>query len=151
MAEPPFDVGRAHRWFAVELNNLCWELVEKPDRTQAENERMIHAAHAACFHWLEAGTPLNHLRAQVLLATAYAKAGLAEAAVRHAERTLSLSEEAGETQSAFDRATVHGCASCALAIAGRFDEAQVQYRLAQSAAAELEDAGEKQVFERLYP
>ena len=39
---------------------------------------MIHAAHGACFHWLAAGDLLNHLRAQCLLATAYAKAGLAE-------------------------------------------------------------------------
>jgi hypothetical protein len=33
-------------------------------------ERMIHAAHAACFHWLQVGSLLNHLRAECLLATA---------------------------------------------------------------------------------
>ena len=34
MTQPPFDVQRAHRWFAVELNNLAWEIVEADSRTE---------------------------------------------------------------------------------------------------------------------
>src|SRR5688572_250021 len=113
MAEPPFDVTRAHRWFAVELNNLAWELVEAPERSAADVGRMIDAAHGGCFHWLQVGDPLNRLRAQCLLAPAYAKAGLVGEAVRHAQRCLELSREAGDTQSAFDRATAHGSAAVA--------------------------------------
>src|SRR5262249_26385540 len=113
MAEPPFDVSRAHRWFAVELNNFAWDLVEKPERSADDVDRMIHAAHGACYHWLHAGNLLNHLRAQCLLATAYAAAGLPEPAVRHARRCLQLSEEAGDSQTTFDRATAHGSAALA--------------------------------------
>src|SRR5687768_7578725 len=90
MAEAPFDVARAHRWFAVELNNVAWELVEARERSTADAERMIHAAHGACFHWLQVGDLLNHLRAQCLITTAYLKAGIAEAAVRHATHCLEL-------------------------------------------------------------
>src|SRR5688572_3808946 len=92
MTTPPFDVERAHRWFAIELNNLTWGLVEAAERSPDDVEKMIHAAHGACFHWLQVGNLLNHLRAQCLLATVYAKAGLAESAVRHAEKCLQLSE-----------------------------------------------------------
>ena len=53
-------------------------------------------------------TVLNHLRAQCLIATAYAKASLAEAAVRHAEKCLALGAAAGERQAPFDRAMAHG-------------------------------------------
>jgi hypothetical protein len=151
MATPPFDVKVAHRWFAVELNNLAWDLVEAAERSPADVERMIHAAHGACFHWLEVGDLLNHLRAQCLLATAYAKAGLADAAVRHAERCLGLSTEAGDRQTALDRATAHGCASLAFAMAGRTDDAPAQHELARSAAAGFDDPSEMPAFERLYP
>ena len=149
MADAPFDIKRAHRWFAVELNNIAWDLLEAPRRSPADNERMIHAAHAACYHWLEAGNLLNHLRAQCLLATAYSKAGLPEAAVRHADRCLALSDEAGETQTAFDRAAAHGCASLAYSFAGRSADARAEYEMA--AAAKFDDPGELAVFQRLYP
>lgn len=151
MTAAPFDVNRAHRWFAVELNNVAWELAEADERSAADVERMIHAAHGACFHWLEVGDLLNHLRAQCLLATAYAKAGLAEAAVRHAQRCLGLSREADQRQTAFDRATAHGCASAAFMVAGRIDQARAEHQLARSAAAGFDDPSEMPVFERLYP
>lgn len=151
MVEPPFDLPRAHRWFAIELNNLAWGLVESESRSPADVERMIHAAHGACFHWLEVGTPLNHLRAQCLLATAYAKVELAEAAVRHAERCLELSREVGDAQTAFDRATAHGCASVAYGLAGRLGEARKQHELARSSASGLEDPADRDVVDRLYP
>ena len=164
MADAPFtDLQRAHRWFAVEMNNLAWDLIEAAGRSPAgtpppaDAERMIHAAHAACIHWQSAGgTPLNELRAQCLLATAYARAGLAESAVRHAERCLALTREldgrgggdGGPTP--FDRATAHGCAAAAYHLSGRSDEAAAQSRLARGAAAGLADADDRQVFERLY-
>lgn len=151
MNTPPFDEPRAHRWFAVELNNLAWELVEAGQRSPADNERMIHAAHGACFHWQQVGNLLNHVRAQCLLATAYVRAGLPESAVRHAERCLSLSREAGDTQTAFDRATAHGCASVAYSLAGRRDDAVSQHHLARAAAEHSDDPSERPVFERLYP
>jgi hypothetical protein len=151
MNNPPFDLATAHRWFAVELNNVAWELVEAPQRSPEEIERMIHAAHGACYFWLQGGDLLNHLRAQCLLATAYHAAGMGREAVRHAERCLEMSQEAGDRQTAFDRATAHGCASRAYALSNHFGSARRHYELAKAAAAGFTDAEEKQVFERLYP
>ena len=151
MTDTPFDAQRAHRWFAVECNNQTWDLVEAESRTPEQVEQMIHGAHAACFHWLAAGSLLNHLRAQNLLATAYVAAGLAEAAVRHAERCLALSQEAGDSQSAFDRATAHGCASAAYQLNSQADLAQQQYALAKGAADTLEEADDRALFDKLYP
>jgi hypothetical protein len=75
MPTAPFDESRAHRWFAVEFNNLAWDLLEKPDRTAEDDERLRHAAHAACLHWQATGSVLNDLRAHVLLTTTYAHLG----------------------------------------------------------------------------
>jgi hypothetical protein len=150
MTEPPFDLARAHRWFAVECNNLAWELVEAPNRSPEDVERMLHAAHAAYFHWRQVGTLLNHLRAECLLATAYAVAGLAEPAGRHAERCLALSVQAGDEQTLFDRATAHGAAAKAYALAGRPQEASAHQRRAAEAAVHLDDPNDRRVFEALY-
>jgi hypothetical protein len=148
---PPFDVSVAHRWFAVELNNSAWDLVEAPQRTPEEVERMIHAAHAACFHWAQAGTLLNQLRAACLLATAYAKAGIAERAVSYAERCLALSDELGSDQTSFDIASAHGCASAAYRLAGRMDDARKQYGLMCGNIEPFEDEADAAAFDRLYP
>ena len=150
MNTPPFDLAVAQRWFAVELNNLAWDLVETATLSEAQAQRMIHAAHAACYFWIEAGDLLNHLRAQNLLATAYAKAGRGEAAVYHAEKCVDLSLEAGDTQTDFDRAVAYGCADSACRAAGKIELARNYRAQAVELSRKLTDADEKSVFDRLY-
>ncbi|MFN0019032.1 MAG: hypothetical protein ACKVP0_12280 [Pirellulaceae bacterium] len=68
MADAPFDLAKAQRWFAIECNNAAWELLDKPGRTADETERLLHVAHASVHHWLAAGNAMNQLRGVVLLA-----------------------------------------------------------------------------------
>jgi hypothetical protein len=150
MAEAPFDLPLAQRWFAVELNNLTWDLLEKRNRTADETERMLHAAHASVHHWLAVGNDLHRLRGMVLLANVYAGAGLAEGALRYAEHALALSDAAAETQSPFDRATALAAASWAHAVSGDEARSRQFLDLAQQAAARL-DPDERLVFDRLCP
>jgi len=150
MAEAPFDLSRAHRWFAVECNNAAWDLLERPIRTVDETERMLHAAHASVHHWSAVGDDLNRLRGMVLLANVYAGASLAEGATRFAEQALSLSNAAGETQSAFDRATTLAAASRAHSVSGDGARANEFFALALQAAEKLEP-DERAVFDQLCP
>jgi hypothetical protein len=149
MSEAPFDLAKAHRWFAVEYNNQAWDLVERPSRTADETEQMIHAAHAALLHWQAIGTALNRQRGENLLATVYVAAGDAGAAVRHGERCLSLSVQNAQEESPFDRATALGCAAQAHALVGDSAQADRLRTLAKAAAAAL-DADDRAVFEKLY-
>jgi hypothetical protein len=151
MAETPINVERANRWFAVEFNNRAWELVEAAKRSAEETEQMIHAAHAACVHWLAVGNDLNHLRAQCLLATAYAAGGFGEAAVRHAVKCLELCQAAGNEATTFDRATELGCASIAYACAGQMELGKQFYEQSLVVAAKFEDAEDRAVFDKFYP
>jgi hypothetical protein len=150
VAEAPFDISQAHRWFAVEANNQSWSLLEAATRSAADIEEMIDAAHTAAWHWRRVGSALNELRAQTLLTTAYCVAARGESAVRHAEKLLKLSEPAGSEQTEFDRACAHGAASLAFRIALRPKEAAEQYALASEAAKQLTEREEKEVFRRLY-
>ena len=53
-----------HQKFAVDLFNLTWSLLDKKDRTQEEDDKMIHAVHASRFHWGEIGKPLHFERGE---------------------------------------------------------------------------------------
>ena len=59
MAEQTFSPNEAHRWFAVEMNNQAWDLLESDSRTDQDNEVLRNTAHAAWRHWWEVGTPTN--------------------------------------------------------------------------------------------
>jgi tetratricopeptide (TPR) repeat protein len=110
---------------------------------------MIHAAHAACFHWLHVGNALHQQRAQCLLTTVYVRLGYAEAALRHAKKCLELSRETGSEQSAFDRATTYGAAAKAYMLAQQTERADELWQSAIEEAAAL-DAEDGKVFQRLY-
>ena len=42
------------RRLGVELYNSSWTLMEKPDRTPEEDDRLVHHVHASMYHWLQA-------------------------------------------------------------------------------------------------
>ena len=84
-----------HKQLGAKLNSLVWELLEKPDRLPEDNERMLHAAHASCYHWLEVGAPANHARGEWLISRVYAVLNKPEPALHLARRCLELCEEHG--------------------------------------------------------
>jgi len=88
----PFDPLPAHHWFAAECFNTTWELIEKPDRTDADIEEMIHRAHASRYHWGHAKdcTPHNLAVGTWQLSRVYALAGLLDEAERYARQYLTL-------------------------------------------------------------
>jgi predicted enzyme related to lactoylglutathione lyase len=90
MAERPdaADIARWHRYFAVECNNRAWALADAAERTDAQVEELVHAAHAAALHWSQVGTELNSARAELLLAHALALAGDGTPALRYARRSF---------------------------------------------------------------
>jgi len=49
--EPIFDLKEAHKYFSAACFNKAWELVEKEDRTQEEDEEMIQLSLASTWHW----------------------------------------------------------------------------------------------------
>jgi hypothetical protein len=97
------------------------------------------------------GAPLNHQRAQCLIATAYVAANLPDAALRHAERCLALSAAAGAEQTPFDLATAFGCAARAYAIAGQAERASELFTKARSYAEQFDHPKDQALFEKLYP
>ncbi len=80
MAEAPFEIPKAHRWFGIQLNNSTMDALDAGLVTAETAEPYIHAAHASCHHWMQVGTVANHGRGEFAVASVYAAAGLGEAA-----------------------------------------------------------------------
>lgn len=90
----PVDQRRAHRVFSADCFNRTWELLDRTDRSAADDEQMAHLAHASLWHWTqrEDGTAQNLSVGYWLLARVYAAAGQGENATRYANRCLELSQ-----------------------------------------------------------
>ncbi|MBW3540832.1 MAG: hypothetical protein KY476_11225 [Planctomycetes bacterium] len=147
MTSASFDVPAADRWFAAAINNGTWDLLEKPDRSADDNARMLHAAHAACHHWLQVGTAVNHQRALCVVAFVYAELGHGDLALQFAERCRELTEAHAAEMADFDLAFAQEALARAHAAAGRRDEAARFRQLAQIAGAAIADDEDRQIFE----
>jgi hypothetical protein len=145
--EQTFTETEAHRYFAIQFNSETWNLLEKAGRTKEEDERMVCAAFASCRHWLEAGTAVHHQRGEWLIARVYAMLGLGEAALRHAERCLELTEQHADEMQDFDLAYAYEAAARASAIAGSRERAGKYLALAEEAAMAIADERSKQIFD----
>ena len=135
-----------HEAFAKETNGEVWQLLEKPDRSPADDEQMIHAAHASCYHWHLAGTPLHHQRGEWLIARVYTVLGYREAAERHAHRCLSLTETHRDLMQDFDLAFAHELAARTAALAEDRPRATEFIGKARAAGLGIADAEDRKVF-----
>jgi hypothetical protein len=82
-----------HRWFAVELNNGTWDVLDaglSESSPREEREQALYAAYASTYHWLQAGNVANHGRGEYLIASVAAAIGQLDLASRHAERCAEL-------------------------------------------------------------
>ena len=144
--EEKYTEEEAHRLFAGKLNGEVWGLLEKPDRSQAEDELMVHTAHASCCHWLKVGTGLHHQRAEWMIARVYSELVMAEAALRHARRCQELTKEHAELMEDFDQAYAHEGMARANAVAGNSEEAQKYMELAEQAGQAIADEESRKFF-----
>jgi hypothetical protein len=53
-----------HGGLGAALFNRTWELIGKEDRTPADDDRMLHMAHASRYHWGEVGSAANLVRGE---------------------------------------------------------------------------------------
>jgi hypothetical protein len=133
-----------HQAFARSLNGLVWRLLARTGRTAADDARMVDAAHAAQYHWREAGGP-PATRGEWLVSHVYAVLGRPEPALHHARRCLELAgTEAGVAD--FDHAYAAEAMARALACAGDLDRAAAWHSRATAAGATITDDEDRKLF-----
>lgn len=144
--EARYRLDEANEIFAKKINHRVWELLDKGDRAPAEDEEMIHAAHASLYHWLSAGTAVHHQRGEWLVARVYTVLGISSEALRHAERCLVLTHDNPQLMADFDRAYAYESVARAQALAGNRQAAETYRELARAAGEQIADKEDRQIF-----
>ena len=129
------------------LFNHMWGLLEKPDRTAADDDEMVHAAHASAYHWMQAGTVANRVRSEWQCSRVYAVLGRAEPALHHARRCLELAESAPSELEEFDLPFAFEAMARAHAVAGNEAEAREWLARARAAGEEIGDEDDRALLE----
>ncbi|HEY1620417.1 MAG TPA: hypothetical protein VGG25_22530 [Streptosporangiaceae bacterium] len=85
------------RMLAGQLFNETWRLLDRANRDQADDDRMLYAAYAARYHWGQVpdATPAHLARGEWQVSRVCAVLGRAEPAVFHARRVLEICQRNG--------------------------------------------------------
>lgn len=148
----PEETAAWRRRFAADANNTGWSLVEAVDRSAAQTDEMIDAAHASVHLWSTIGTELHRARGQMLLAIAHGLAGHGAQAMRYATACLGYfsSHECPDWEIAF----THAAMACAAHAAGNAGLHATHYAEAERLGMRIADVGDRvfsRTFERIPP
>lgn len=92
--ESPFDLEKAHRWFAIETNNVTRDLLEKAERTCEDNRNLVNTAHTSARHSVKADDETKVAHTACMVENAHAQA------TKAAGETEKVTDSGG--QSVFD-------------------------------------------------
>ncbi len=135
--------AEAERQLAADLFNSTWTLIEAAERTPAQDDEMLHMAHASRHHWGRVGTAANLARGEWQCSRVYAILGRAEPALHHAQRCLDLCLANPEDLADFDRPFAHEALARAYAVAGDEQHARHHLSRARELAASIEDPDDR--------
>lgn len=135
------------RLFAVETNNLAWDLISKPGKlTIDEAEEMISAAFASLFHWSAVGKPINRGRAYGTIARALVKANNESMlALNYAKKYRALCD--GEDAEDWDVVFAEAAIARAFGAIGNEAEARSHKAIAVEAMSRIEVEEDRKICE----
>ncbi len=139
----PEELATCQRRIAARANNKAWELSEKLNRTPAEDQEMLHAAHAAMHLWSIVGNENNKAHAEQLLAHVYALHGDATRAEQYFQgpRAFFASGQCEAWEVAISRTIAANVAACV----GDVGEHKTLYLEAASLIAALPGAEDREI------
>lgn len=140
-AEKTYTEREAHRKFAAEFFNGVWTLLEKEVRTPAEDDQMLHGAHASRYHWSFVGDASNLGIGEWQVSRVYSVLGRPEPAAYHARRYLELATVHG--LGPFHVGFAHEALARAAAVAGDASACEAHLRQAREQGAQVEDEEER--------
>jgi len=136
---PPDLAPEAHRALGAGLYNRTWDLLAIEGRTPAQDDELVHTAHASAWHWSRVGNAANAARAHWLCSRVYAVLGRGEPAVHHARRANEILAAGGEGIEDWDAAAAAEAMARALVVSGDRAGAAAWKARARAALATIAD------------
>ena len=131
------DNQKLHHYMGIEMNIQTWSLLEKKDRSEQDDMRMVMFAKASLFHWKLSPKfqPVNEQRGEWMISRVYSVLGKGEETLIHAEKTMGLTKKHGLKD--FDLAYAYECLARAYAVSGNKKESKIWYEKAKQARKAL--------------
>lgn len=142
MSEKQVITNEIYRQLAKELFNQTWALLDNTDRSENEDDLMIHTSHASRYHWGQIGTPLEFERGEWQISRVYAVLERSEPALYHARRCLEICK--ANTIGDFDLAFAYEAMARAYSVAKNVPECERYLKLAEAACDRIEDKGNRE-------
>jgi hypothetical protein len=142
------DIRKWDRWFAAEFNGQAWDLSEQAERTPAEAEKMLHAAHAAAVHWSRIGTELHAARADLLLAQVHAILRNGTFAMTYAQRSFNYLTSIDSPD--WELAFAHAILAHAALAAGEQPLYLERHATASALGEAIADPEDKEIFDKTF-
>ena len=133
-----FDQAAAHKYFSANCFNKAWDLIDKEQRTQEEDEQMIRLSLASHYHWTQrpdysnAGASIGYWQTSRI----YAILGQAQNAMRYGQLCLEASQ--GDDIEPFFLGYAYEALARAAAVAGNHQAMNTYLDNARAAANEVE-------------
>lgn len=145
MDSPDLDPN-IHHYLGIELNMQVWDLINKNDRDQSDNNRMIAFAMGSLYHWQNSPhfTPVNAQRGEWLISRVFALLNSPERALEHAHKCWKITEE--QDLKGFDLAYSYEALARAYALNGDLDNFRKYYGLAKEEGEKLDDEEDRRLF-----
>jgi hypothetical protein len=146
--EPILLDATQHRAEAVALFNAVWEMLDAPERSPADDDHMVHAAHASAWHWSQAGELGGDQQRAVgewQCSRVYAVLGRSEPALHHARASLAICQETGLGDWVI--AAAYEALARAAAVAGDAEEARTWLATARAAVDAIADPEDREVID----
>ena len=89
------DEQKMHHYMGIEMNIQTWNLLEKENRDEQDDRRMVNFAQASLYHWRKSHKyePVNEQRGKWMLSLVYAVLGKGKEALSYANEVLRLVNE----------------------------------------------------------
>ena len=135
-----------HQSLAINLNQETWGLLEREDRTDNDDQRMITFAKGSLYHWQRSPNcrPVNHQRGEWLISHVYAVLNRGKEALFHAEICMDITMN--ESLIDFDLAYAYECKARAYAALDSPQKMNKCYSNAKASGGKIKKNKDKKLF-----
>ena len=130
----------------IEMNIQTWNLLDKKDRSEQDDLRMVIFAKSSLYHWKKSPKfqPVNEQRGEWMISHVYAVLGKSEKALAHAKKTMGLTEKHGFKD--FDLAYAYESMARGYAASGKKKKCRDYWQKARNVGDLILDEKDKEIF-----
>lgn len=142
-----FTLEEGHQKFAKNIFNGIWKLLEKSDRSAADDEEMLMRAFASAYHWKQIGTEIHSQRGYWMISKVYQELGKAAPALEWAQKCAEITRNHRQEMKDFDLAYSEEALARSYALAGDFDLAKEHHQQAAELGDKIQDPEDRKIFQ----